>query len=114
MKALRKIRRSGKIHVDRADINGGSGILAVNGWKGTVIWGTNEDGWEHVSVSPFNHDITPDWKDLCDIKGIFWDEEEEVLQFFPKKSQYVNIQKNCLHMWRPTDPELQKKLEAGR
>ena len=37
---------------------------------------------------------------------MFWDEEDCVVQYHPPKSDYVNIHKNCLHLWRPTDGEL--------
>ena len=56
-------------------------------------------GWEHVSVSLPDRD--PLWKEMCFIKDIFWDGEEVVLQYHPKKSEYVNLHKHCLHLWRP-------------
>lgn len=114
MKALRYIRRSGAIRVEEATTDHGIGTITINGWTGSVIWGADEDGWEHVSVSPFDHTITPSWDDLCRIKGIFWDEEEMALQFFPRKSQYVNLQENCLHLWRPKDQRLLDRLEGKR
>lgn len=43
---------------------------------------------------------TPNWDDMCIIKDIFWDEEDEVLQIHPAKSEYVNIKSNCLHLWK--------------
>ena len=45
------------------------------------------------------------------IKDIFWGDEEDVIQFFPKKSEYVNLVNNCMHLWRPRDPETQRRLE---
>ena len=33
----------------------------------------------------------------------FFEDEEEVIQYHPKKSQYVNLHENCLHMWRPVN-----------
>ena len=61
-------------------------------------------GWEHVSVS--RQDRCPTWDEMCQIKAMFWDEEDCVVQYHPPKSDYVNIHKNCLHLWRPTDGEL--------
>lgn len=58
-------------------------------------------GWEHVSVS-LRHRC-PTWEEMCRIKSIFWDDEEEVVQFHPKKSEYVNCHPFCLHLWRPTE-----------
>jgi hypothetical protein len=65
--------------------------------------------WEHVSVSGRR---IPNWKEMCFIKDLFWDQEECVVQFHPKRSEYVNNQANVLHMWRwlggefPRPPDL--------
>lgn len=56
-------------------------------------------GWEHVSVSL--HDRTPTWEEMNFIKGLFWDEEDLVMQLHPPKSDYINNHKYCLHLWRP-------------
>lgn len=56
-------------------------------------------GWEHVSISL--SDRTPRWNEMCQIKSIFWDEEDCVIQYHPPKSEYVNCHPYCLHMWRP-------------
>ena len=66
---------------------------------------------DHVSVSPMNRFTVPTWEDMCALKDIFFEDEEVVLQFHPRKSQYVNIMNNCLHLWRPKDIELLRKLE---
>lgn len=57
-------------------------------------------GWEHVSVS-LKHRC-PTWNEMCYIKSIFWDDEEAVVQFHPKKSEYVNHHPYCLHLWKRT------------
>lgn len=57
-----------------------------------------DQGWDHVSVSLTNR--CPNWEEMCFIKDLFFDEEETVIQFHPKKSRYVNIHPFCLHMWR--------------
>lgn len=56
-------------------------------------------GWEHVSVSLQNR--CPNWTEMCVIKDLFWDDEDVVVQFHPKKSEYVNVHAYCLHLWRP-------------
>ena len=76
-------------------------------WTGRVIFGFDKNGWEHVSVSPYNGKI-PTWDDMCAIKDIFWEEEEAVIQILPKKSEYVNMVENCLHLWRNKNVELPK------
>lgn len=56
------------------------------------------DGWEHVSVStPIR---CPTWEEMCMVKDLFWADDETVMQFFPKKDEYVNNHPFCLHMWK--------------
>lgn len=56
-------------------------------------------GWEHVSVSTSGKH-PPNWQEMCWVKDQFWREDETVLQFHPRKADYINIHPNCLHMWR--------------
>ena len=56
-------------------------------------------GWEHGSLSLPKR--TPHWREMCFIKDVFWDGEDVVIQYHPKKSEYVNRHENCLHLWRP-------------
>ena len=79
----------------------------------SVIWSDNEDGYEHVSVSPKKQFRILSWDDMCVLKDIFFSEEEEAYQIHPKKSQYVNGVKNCLHLWKPKGHEIDEltKLE---
>lgn len=67
-------------------------------------------GWEHVSVSILNSKITPDWSIMCEVKSLFWDNEQTVMQLHPPKSSYVNFHPGCLHLWRPTDPGVEIPL----
>jgi len=65
----------------------------------TVI-ASDQMGWEHVSVSlPAR---CPTWEEMCFIKSLFWDEDDCVIQYHPRKSDYVNNHSYCLHLWRPT------------
>ncbi len=68
-------------------------------WKGTVIF-DNGEGVEHVSISPSSTNIIPNWYELVELKRIFWRPDEEAIQFIPKDSEYVNVMKNCLHLWK--------------
>ncbi len=56
------------------------------------------DGWEHVSVSLRQR--TPNWKEMCFVKDLFWNPEDCVIQFHPPKSTYVNNHSFCLHLWK--------------
>lgn len=60
-------------------------------------------GWEHVSVS--YPDRTPSWDAMCWIKAFFWDDGDCVLQYHPRKADYVNVHAHCLHLWRPIGVE---------
>lgn len=63
-----------------------------------VIASSGED-WEHVSVSTAVR--CPTWEEMCYVKGLFWGEEDTVVQYHPAKSEYVNNHQYCLHLWRP-------------
>jgi len=58
------------------------------------------DGWEHVSVN--GSDRVPTWDEMCFIKDLFWEDEQAVIQYHPRKSQYINCHPFVLHLWRPT------------
>ena len=60
-------------------------------------------GWDHVSVSKGNRN--PNWDEMNFIKDLYFKESETVIQFHPKKSEYVNNCGSCLHLWRKQDQE---------
>ena len=93
-------------------------LIAKFGWDGgiaewyrarkpfaSVIWSTG-GGWEHVSVCPYKRSYIPSWNDMCELKDMFFRENETVVQYHPAKSEYVNNMPNCLHLWRPLEAEL--------
>ena len=100
MKTNAEITESKKIIPQRMSEDGGIGIIHINGWQGSIIW-SRGGGWDHVSVAPFKHRYTPTWSDMCDIKSIFFGEDEWVVQYHPAKTEYINNMPNCLHLWRP-------------
>lgn len=69
-----------------------------------LVFVSDGDGWEHVSVSLKNR--TPNWDEMCYFKDLFWHDYETVIQFHPKKSQYVNNHNHCLHLWRPLNQKI--------
>lgn len=113
MKRLRDIRRSNAMRIEMGTIYGGMGTVKIGSWTGSVIWGSDEDGWEHVSVAPFDRTVTPTWDDMCKLKDIFFEDDEMAIQIHPRKSEYVNMVENCLHLWRPKDEALLEGLEKG-
>jgi hypothetical protein len=60
-------------------------------------------GWEHVSVhiEARGKNKVPTWDQMCRIKGIFWSDEDCVIQYHPPRSQYINCHEHTLHLWRP-------------
>jgi len=86
-----------------ADGFNGAFYTKINGVE-ILILASDGMGWQHVSVSLAhqpNH--TPSWSIMCQVKDLFWEEEDAVMQIHPPKSQYVNQHPGCLHLWRPTD-----------
>lgn len=83
------------------------GLLDLpTGVRASVVAGNNEDGWEHVSVELYARRL-PTWEEMCYVKDLFWNDEEEVVQIHPKKSQYVNMTE-ALHLWRPVGGDWSK------
>lgn len=81
--------------------SGSSRLLAM------VSCGAGEgEGWDHVSVSVFGEKRCPTWDEMCRIKGLFWGDDEWVVQYHPAASDYVNVHKFCLHLWRPFDGKM--------
>lgn len=62
------------------------------------------EGWEHVSVSLNKR--CPTWDEMCFIKGVFWGDDECVIQYHPVKAEYVNNHPFCLHLWKPQGVEI--------
>lgn len=62
------------------------------------------DCWLHVSVS--REDRTPSYEDLHLVKRLFIGDHRDCVQYFPPRSEHVNVHPFCLHLWhcltRPT------------
>lgn len=74
------------------------------GWRLTLI-ASDGGGWEHVSIRAHRGDRsrTPNWREMSYVKDLCWDGEDVVVQFHPRKSEYVNCHPHVLHLWRPID-----------
>lgn len=99
MKEFKEILSNPRISVIMNGIDGFSGLIAMPTWRGSVIC-SKGGGWEHVSVSPEKLRVIPTWDDMCMLKDMFWNDDEDVIQIHPAKDQYVNNMPNCLHLWR--------------
>lgn len=69
-----------------------------------VVIASDGADWEHVSVS--HKDRCPTWEEMSIIKSMFWDDEDCVVQYHPPKSEYVDLHKTCLHLWRSINQEM--------
>jgi len=88
----------------------------VNGRSFQVIASVDSIGsgiWEHVSVVPKNQKRCPTWDEMCAIKDMFFNPEEECIQYHPKHSKYVNYHEYCLHIWRPADGNLRSPVQCS-
>lgn len=87
---------------------GNNGIFMVPLNHGTIqalCLASDRKNWEHVSVSlrVKNRVIKrcPTWEEMCQIKSIFWSDNDCVVQYHPSKDNYINNHEYCLHLWRP-------------
>lgn len=76
--------------------------LVLNGLRVKCI-ASDGDGWKHVSVSIEGQTISaPSWNMMCQVKDLFWESNDWVVQFHPAKGEYVNTHPGCLHLWQST------------
>lgn len=75
-----------------------------------VMVAPSDSEWQHISISLPNR--CPFWSEMCEIKDLFFNEDDVVVQYHPAKKDYVNIADNCLHLWKwnsgefPTPPKI--------
>lgn len=79
--------------------DGNNGIFLIPFQTTTLkVIASDGEGWDHVSVSLKNR--CPNWPEMCHVKDVFFSEDETVVQFHPRKSDYVNNHPYCLHLWK--------------
>lgn len=90
--------RAGLAASTEANGNNGAFIIPLKHGQQVFVIASDGMGWEHVSVS--RRDRAPLWDEMCQIKAMFWGEEDCVIQFHPPQSEYINNHPFCLHLWR--------------
>lgn len=97
---LEQFRRMHPVLGKSADMFGYFVVPTAGGKMAVISSGEAGHGneWEHVSVSLPNR--TPNWNEMQRIKELFWADDETVIQFHPRKSEYVNQHPFCLHLWK--------------
>ena len=89
---------------DKSSGNNGAFRVPLKHGQIFCVIASDGAGWEHVSVS--RSDRCPTWGEMCQIKCLFWDDEDCVVQYHPPLKEYVNNHAFCLHMWRPVDGDM--------
>mgnify|MGYP006874677943 CR=1 FL=1 len=99
MKTQTEIKALERLKVINTGSDGGCGEIyfPLHREPMVVVWSFG-GGWEHVSVSYRRR--TPTWDEMCKVKDMFWNDNETVVQYHPKKSEYKNLHPYCLHLWR--------------
>lgn len=100
MKTLEELKQDKRIIIQQTADDGGWAIGYLKGSKIPVMiifsWG---GGWDHVSVSYPSRCCT--WDEMCEVKDIFFRDDECVVQYHPAKADYINRHPYCLHIWKP-------------
>lgn len=107
MKTQSEIINLERLKVFKTSYDGGCGEIYFPAQRKpmAVVWSFG-GGWEHVSVSYPNH--CPSWDEMCKVKDMFWNEDETVVQYHPKKSEYKNLHPYCLHLWRKVGEDFEQ------
>ena len=76
------------------------------------VLATTSYGWDHVSISVLTTVKGKTklrmarWEELEEIKMLFYNNDEPVMQIHPTKEEYVNMNEYVLHLWKPNTKEL--------
>lgn len=70
-----------------------NGLTILKSIDCTPKWGR----LKHVSIA--HEHRYPTWNEILEIKDIFFG-DVDVMMIIPKKEDYVNIHKNCFHLWQ--------------
>lgn len=96
--------RVGRMASEDSIGNSGAFVIQLKHQQRLHIIASDMFGWEHVSVS--RKDRCPTWDEMCQVKAMFWDNDDCVIQYHPPESEYVNNHPYCLHLWRPVGIEI--------
>lgn len=110
MRPIEEIRRNKKLMFQKMPmplILGG--FVELKGGKRASFCFSTADGIEHASIQLYARRL-PTWDEMCEVKDIFWDEEEDVVQVHPRRSVYVNLTE-ALHLLRPCDGDWNKMMD---
>lgn len=77
-----------------------------------ISFARESDGrrWAHLSIA--NPDRIPAWEWLKEAKELFLGDRTAIM-VFPPRAQWINIHKNCLHLWACLDDHGLPNFSAG-
>jgi hypothetical protein len=105
MEPIEEIKQDKRLVIQELGEDGGWAIAYLRGSKTPVriifSWG---GGWDHVSVS--YPERCCDWEEMCEVKDMFFRDDECAVQYHPPKSDYVNLHPYVLHLWRPQNERI--------
>jgi hypothetical protein len=104
--------------LDRYRITDAEALAHTGGWAGDaahgsfvitspidgakmVIIASNDEGWDHVSVSRKNR--VPNWAEMEYVARLVFRDDEMAMQLHLPGDLHINIHPNVLHWWRPHD-----------
>lgn len=100
---LNRYRRSDRAVIDLYGNIGDdkAGVFEVAGPLGATlrVIASNDDGWDHVSVSIERR--CPAWDEMEFIKHLFFKDDETAMQLHVPASDHINYHPYCLHLWCP-------------
>lgn len=96
--------KTGQMGSDETFGNNGAFEVTLRHNQKVFVIASDGAGWEHVSVS--RKDRCPTWDEMCQVKALFWDDDDCVVQYHPARSEYVDNHKTCLHLWRPVGVQI--------
>lgn len=88
----------GKIYGGEPKDDGALYRYRLEGGEVATVIASHGLGWEHVSMSLETR--TPTWEEMSLVKGLFWTQDDLVVQYHPPTNEYVNNHPFCLHLWR--------------
>jgi hypothetical protein len=104
---LNKYRvREGMFASNDSDGCNGYFCLMIGSERVKVI-ASDGEGWKHVSVSLHDKPNTvPNYKTMCEVRHLFYEDTDWVVQFNPPKSEFINDHPGCLHLWKSLDEKM--------
>lgn len=87
--------------------------LHKSGLKVLLSGSKEDDGllWMHLSAS--RERLVPNWEQLVTVKELFLGAEAMAVQVFPRRANYINIHRFCLHLWCCLDADPVPDFSSG-